>query len=262
MSNLPGTTARRRIYLMRHGHVNYFAPDVVRTRNTRDVSLTPQGRLEAGAAARAFAPLVFDRAICSGLARTCETAEIVLGAFENPPALEIEPDLAEIHGGHAQVTIRDELVSTVSSHFAKAAEEGATLMEGGEAFRLAQARAIDAIRRLLGEPGWKQILIVAHEGINRLVLSWAACGGLSAAHAFEQDTGCVNVVDFDMVCGEDGKPGAEIERVLIKAVNLTPYNYVKHGMNLTSLEAIFARNDDGAEWQSFLPEPPDGKTRD
>ena len=31
----------------------------------------------------------------------------------------------------------------------------------------------------------------------------------------------------------------EIARVLIKAVNLTPYNYVKHGMNLTSLEAIF-----------------------
>jgi probable phosphoglycerate mutase len=28
---------------------------------------------------------------------------------------------------------------------------------------------------------------------------------------------------------------------MIKAVNITPYNFVKHGMNLTSLEAIFAR---------------------
>jgi probable phosphoglycerate mutase len=35
--------------------------------------------------------------------------------------------------------------------------------------------------------------------------------------------------------------GAEIARRLIKTVNLTPYNYVKHGMNLTSLEAIFTR---------------------
>jgi hypothetical protein len=25
-------------------------------------------------------------------------------------------------------------------------------------------------------------------------------------------------------------------------VNLTPYNYLKHGMNQTSLEAIFERN--------------------
>jgi probable phosphoglycerate mutase len=53
--------------------------------------------------------------------------------------------------------------------------------------------------------------------------------------AFEQDTGCINVLDFDM-------NGSEIERPLIKAVNLTPYNYLKHGMNLTSLESIFERD--------------------
>jgi phosphoserine phosphatase len=247
MSNLPGTTARRRIYLMRHGHVDYFAPEVVRTRNTRDVVLTAQGRLEAGAAGRAFAPLVFDRAICSGLARTCETAEIVLGSLENPPALEIEPDLVEMHGGgQAHVTSRAELVALVASHFERASEEGATLM-GGEAFVAAQARAIAAVQRILSEPGWQQILIVAHEGINKLVLSWAAGAKLSAAHAFEQDTGCINLIDFDMVPDADGKPGPEIARALIKAVNLTPYNYVKHGMNLTSLEAIFARNDGESE---------------
>ncbi len=45
-----------------------------------------------------------------------------------------------------------------------------------------------------------------------------------------------------MVPGETGHPFPEIERALIKAVNLTPYNYVKHGMNLTSLEAIFDRD--------------------
>jgi probable phosphoglycerate mutase len=242
VSILPGTTARRRIYLMRHGHVDYFAPDVVRTRNTRDVKLTPQGRMEANATGRAFAQLTFDRAICSGLARTCETAEIVLSCFDNPPPLEIEPDLAEIRGGHATVASRAELSALMSSHFAKAGEEGATML-GGEAFHQAQARAIAAIQRILSEPGWMQILIVAHEGINRLILSWASGAGLVATPAFEQDTGCVNVIDFDMVLDADGKPSPEIERALIKAVNLTPYNYVKHGMNLTSLEAIFARND-------------------
>ena len=245
MSTLPGTTARRRIYLMRHGHVDYFSPEVVSTRNTRDVKLTAQGRMEANATGRAFAQLTFDRAICSGLARTCETAEIVLSCFDNPPPLELEPDLAEIQGGgHLRVTSRAELVALMSSHFARAAEDGATML-GGEAFLAAQERAIAVIQRILREPGWMQILIVAHEGINRLVLSWASGAGLRATHAFEQDTGCVNVIDFDMVLDADGKPGGEIARALIKAVNLTPYNYVKHGMNLTSLEAIFARNDGG-----------------
>jgi len=47
MSTLPGTTGRRRIYLMRHGHVDYFSDDVRRTGNIRDVPLTPLGRDEA-----------------------------------------------------------------------------------------------------------------------------------------------------------------------------------------------------------------------
>lgn len=243
MSALPGTTGRRRIYLMRHGHVDYLAPGIARTGNTRDVVLTAQGRMEASAAGRALAQVALDRAICSGLPRTRETAEIVLANLASAPVLEVEPDLVEIHGGRAQVTSRAELIATMSFHFARAAEEGATMLTGGEAFTLAQARAIAAINRMLGEPDWKQILIVAHEGINRLLLSWVAGAGLAATHAFEQDTGCINVIDFDMVPARDAQ-GAEIERALIKAVNLTPYNYLKHGMNLTSLEAIFTRTED------------------
>lgn len=248
MSALPGTTGRRRVYLVRHGHVDYFVPEVIRTRETRNVVLTSQGRMEANAAGRALSPVALDRAICSGLPRTRETAEIVLACRADPPVLEIEPALVEIHGGRALVTSRAELVATMSFYFAQSAEDGATMLEGGEAFAAAQARAIGAIERVLGEPDWKQILIVAHEGINRLVLSWAAGAGLTATKAFEQDTGCINVIDFDMVPAESGGPKPAIARALIKAVNLTPYNYLKHGMNLTSLEAIFARrNDDERE---------------
>jgi probable phosphoglycerate mutase len=243
MQTLPGTTGRRRVYLMRHGHVDYFTPEIMRTRNTRDVVLTAQGRMEASAAGKALALVVFDRAVCSGLPRTRETAEIVLTNLANPPPLEIEPDLEELHGGRSGAASRAELIATMAFHFSKAAEEGAIMLEGGEAFALAQARAVNSIKRLLDAPDWKQILIVAHEGINRLILSWAAGAGLSATHAFEQDTGCINVVDFDMVPKEGGTAAVEIARALIKALNLTPYNYLKNGMNLTSLEAIFARND-------------------
>jgi probable phosphoglycerate mutase len=65
--------------------------------------------------------------------------------------------------------------------------------------------------------------------------------GLNAIQAFEQDLACINILDFDLVPRADGSVGTEIARAMIKAVNLTPYNYTKHGMNLTSLEAIFAR---------------------
>ena len=78
MSALPGTTGRRRIYLMRHGHVDYFSKEVVESRDPKLAKLTPQGIAQAQAAGEALSEVKFDFAICSGLRRTRETAEIVL----------------------------------------------------------------------------------------------------------------------------------------------------------------------------------------
>jgi probable phosphoglycerate mutase len=210
-------------------------------RCTLSVRLTERGRLEASAAGRAFASVSLDRVLCSGLPRTRETAELVVEQLSEAPSIEIEPAFVELHGGSANAKSRQELIATMSFYFEKASEAGATMLEGGELFAAAQMRAVHAVRRILREPAWRQILIVAHEGINRLVLSWACRAGLTATAAFEQDTGCINVLDFDMVPSEGGGE-LEIARALVKAVNLTPYNYLKHGMNLTSLEAIFARD--------------------
>ena len=238
MSALPGTAARRRIYLMRHGHVDYLSKPVVESGTIHAVSLTPRGRLQAEAAGRAFQHVTFDRAICSGYPRTRETAELVLSCLLAAPALEIEPALVEIQGGGKppKVKSRAELIEQMNSYFARAHEPGAANFLGGELFADAQARAVTAVEKLLREKDWHTILVVAHEGINRLVLSWATGAGLRAMSAFQQDTGCINVLDFDLA--EDGS----IARPIIKAVNLTPYNYLKHGMNLTSLEAIFERD--------------------
>lgn len=243
MSALPGTTGRRRIYLMRHGHVDYFAKEVVASRSTRDVPLTPLGRDQAEAAGHALASVPFDRAVCSGLLRARETAEIVLAHRPHPaPPLESDSAFEEIRGGTpGQIRSRAELAARMAFQFDRALEPGATMFEGGEAFGDVMVRVEGAVRRVLAEPGWKQLLVVAHEGTNRMILSWAAGAGLGAIRAFEQDTACINILDFDMVPAEDGSLTPEIARVLIKAVNLTPYNYLKNGMNLTSLEAIFAR---------------------
>lgn len=250
MSVLPGTTGRRRIYLMRHGHVDYFGREIqAASGDTKVVPLTPLGEEQAKAAGLALSHVRFDRAVSSGVPRTQGTASFVLAAqpAEARPTLETEAELVEIHGGRfVNVKSRAELAAQMAFHFAYAADPGARMLDGGEVFADAERRAVGAIGRFLAEPGWHTMLIAAHEGINRLILGWAALGargsGLSAVQAFEQDPACINVVDFDMVPREDGTPGTEIERALIKAVNVTPYNYFKHGMNMTSLEAIFARD--------------------
>lgn len=236
MGALAGTKSRRRIYLMRHGHVDYLARHVVASGDIHSVPLTPRGRSQADAAGKALARVELDRAACSGLPRTRETADVVLSFRQTSLALETIPDLVEIQGGKMQpVKSRDELIERMNRAFADAGKPGATNHEGGEVFADAQNRAVKAITTLLAEPDWKQMLIVAHEGINRLILSWAAGAGLHAMGGFEQDTGCVNILDFDMA-------GRDILRPIIKATNLTPYNFLKHGMNQTSLEAIFERD--------------------
>ena len=237
MRFLPGTETRRRIYLMRHGHVDYLNRKVVESGAMHEVVLTPRGRMQAEAAGRAFAHVQFDRAVCSGYPRTKQTAEGVLSFVKEAPPLEIDPGLVEIHGGKLPpVRSREELIRAMNSFFERAHEPGATNHEGGEVFAEAQTRAVSSIERLLDQPDWHTALVVAHEGINRLLLSWACGAGLAAMSSFEQDTGCINVIDFDL-----GGSGG-LRRSLIKAVNLTPYNYLKHGMNLTSLEAIFERD--------------------
>lgn|SRR5690348_1318349 len=227
---------RRRIYLMRHGHVDYFSSRVRATGDIHSVSLSPRGQSEAHAAGRALAHIALDRALCSGLPRTRETAEVVLSLVPNAPVLNIDPDLVELRGGKlAPVKTREELIALMNSYFARAHLPGATNHEGGEVFEEAQNRAVVALERLLGDENWTTALVVAHEGINRLLLSWACNAGLLAMSSFEQDTGCINIIDFDY----GGLEGAR--RALVKAVNLTPHNYLKHGMNLTSLEAIMER---------------------
>lgn len=242
MTALPGTTGRRRIYLMRHGHVDYFNPKV-RELGTEHVPLTPLGREQALASGLALSHVRFDRALCSGLPRTTETAEIVLAqnAEAGHLTLDVDVGLQEIKGGRmGRAKSREELAARMAFMFDQAAAPGASMF-GGDVFAEVLQRARRAIELLLAKPDWHTALVVAHEGINRLILSWMTGNGLSGVQAFEQDLACVNILDFDMVPKEDGTVGTEIARAMIKAVNLTPYNYTKHGMNLTSLESIFAK---------------------
>ncbi len=241
---LPDTDSRRRLYLMRHGHVNYFSM-ATQLHGVDGVPLTDKGREEAEAAGIALSHIHFDRAICSGLARARQTAEIVLGRQDalEPPRLEADDRIREIRGGGGRLraSIRSplDLAAELAARFEKAADPDARMGPDGEKFTDAYGRAVACIEQLFADPEGHTFLVVAHEGINRLILGWATGAGLIAAGSFEQDTACINVIDFDVEIAPDGHL---IRRRIIKAVNLTPYNYLKHGMNKTSLEAIFSRD--------------------
>src|SRR5262245_44623719 len=146
MTALPGTTGRRRIYLMRHGHVDYFAREIREMGHIDQVPLTALGREQALASGIALAHVRFDRALSSGLPRTRETAEMVLA--RNADAAQLtwdgEAGFVEIKGGQVErAPSREALAARMTFEFDQAARPGARMF-GGDAFAEVQERAAAA----------------------------------------------------------------------------------------------------------------------
>ncbi len=229
---------------MRHGFVDYTSREVVESQDPSLAVLTERGKKEARIAGLALADIEFDLAICSGLKRTRQTAELVLAEHPQDLLLEEVPDFQELRSGqYINFESPEQLAAVMTFQFEQAGEPGATFLEGGEKFADAMARINKALTELLMRPDWASCLLVAHEVVNRLILATILGAPLGASAGFEQDTGCINIIDFDLVPLEGGAQATRIERAVIKAVNLTPANYLKNGMNLRSLEAIFTSPD-------------------
>lgn len=218
---------RRRIYLMRHAQAAYFDDKGARVAEPHGVPLTPKGRGEALAMADWLAPVNFDRAICSGLPRTLETATIVLSGREI--ALETAPELAEIRGAGMDERARLSPVDYAYSMF-RAGEPGATFA-AGEAFASFRDRVLPAFIDILEDNAWTNLLLVCHGGTNRAILTWFLGLGLDAFGQFEQDSCCLNILDFDQMKGS-----GIIARRIVRGLNMTAHDTAKTGSTLLSME--------------------------
>lgn len=224
---LPGTRGRKRIYLMRHGEVSYQRPDG-HTEFSTEVELTGEGVEQASLMREFLLQVPFDLGVHTGLTRTRQTAERVLAGRD--VRLETVSGLREIQAGSLTHLTEDRIDAELTYGFERAAQPGAGF-PGGETFADFQSRVLPAFEALVLRPDWTTALVVAHGGTNAMVLSWVTRGGLAGLSAFEQDAGCVNIIDVDVVDGE-------ILRRMLRAVNLTPYNLTKHEHYLTVAERI------------------------
>jgi probable phosphoglycerate mutase len=172
----------------------------------------------------------FDLGVHTGLARTRQTAELVLAKSKVP--LEEINELREMEAGSLGHLSDERIDAEFTYGLERAAEPGAAF-PGGESFAHFQKRIVPAFEAFLRRPDWTTALLVGHGGTNAVILGWVTRGGLAGLSAFEQDAGCVNIIDADIIDGD-------IVRRMIRAVNLTPYNLTKHEHYLTVAERIVA----------------------
>ena len=218
---------RRRLYLMRHGAVDYVDAHG-RPVAPNDVPLTAEGRAQAAAARELLAGVELDRVIASGLPRTVETAEVVAPGRE----LELWPDLREITGARLASIPPEQLEDAFVRAFHGVVPNEKRFL-GGETIGELFDRVLPALERLSADESWDTVLVVAHGAVNRAILSYALTGERRFLGRFEQAPGCLNVIDVG---------GAhDLATWVVRAVNVAPSDLAYRATRLTQMEEYWAQ---------------------
>ena len=234
--------ARRRIYLLRHGEVSYFDPSGI-PYQPEEVPLNEEGRSQSSAAGKALSEARADLIITSGMPRTVQTAELLLAEMGDSPRIEHIEDLHEILPGDAFKDTGEGRDLAFANSLRKSLQRETRFL-GGETFGSLEDRVLPAFKGLTDRDDWKELLIVAHGGTNRMILSEILGGGLDTFGRLEQDAGCINIMDLD----PDGS-------FILRLLNYTPGSPVKAGMRLSTMEQIYMKS-----LQPRLSEKPPGES--
>lgn len=220
---------RRRIYLFRHGAVDYIdsAGNVVSDPDV--VDLNDRGRSQAAAMQALFANVLVDKAICSGLPRTRQTASIVLGNREI--MIETNAELEEIRPLKGDASGDYDIVADVAFSHWRATQPEARFL-GGERYLDFYSRIGAAMDALLADDSWHNLAVFAHGGTNAAALGWVTGLGLSAFGLLDQATCCLNVIDFDV------DSSGRVVRKTIRAMNVTADDPAKGDRHSSDMEMM------------------------
>jgi probable phosphoglycerate mutase len=180
-----------------------------------------------------FANVTVDRALCSGLRRTRETAGRVLGNREIE--IEIHAELEEIRPARGEDPVDLDLVKHVAFSHWRATENGSRFL-GGELYADFYERISAAMDSFTSDPDWHNLAIFAHGGTNAAILGWTSGLGLSAFGTIDQATCCLNVLDFDFAAGD-----ARLLRKVVRAMNITAEDPTKSGRHSSGMESLARR---------------------
>jgi len=221
---------RRRLYLFRHGAVDYIDGDGDWVPDPDVVELNARGRAQAQAMADLFAGVAVDRTVCSGLMRTRQTGAAILG--DRPIELEDYPALEEIRAMNSAAPLDYDVTADVAFSHWRAADPDARFL-GGENYAAFYARICRAIDSLLADESWHDLAVFAHGGTNAAALGYITGTGLSAFGLFDQATCCLNIVDFDI----DAESGVIVRKTL-RAMNITADDPVMRARHAGDMEML------------------------
>lgn len=186
-----------RVILVRHGETEWNNQN--RLQGSTDVPLNDKGKLQAEKVSTFLKNVPIHHAFSSSLIRSKDTASIILQ--HHNITLETRPALAEIHRGHWQGMTLDEIEMQYLEKFNLWRKHPQRLQNySGETLQSASDRIWTEWHNLLNSSQsqlkFRTVLVVAHEGVNRLLICRLTGLSLSKFWEVPQHNTALNAIDY------------------------------------------------------------------
>lgn len=189
------------LYIIRHGET--ADPHPRRYKGSIDVPLSARGHEQAHAAGRYLFDVLgarLDAVYCSTLCRAADTARAIAAPQGLLPIARLT--LRERHFGRWEGMTFDEIAAAYPDDFRNWASNPLHFSPlEGESTLEVHSRAMQAITEIHAHHEGQTVVIVAHGGINRVVLCHYLGAPLENIFRIGQDHACINAIEF-----HDGYP--------------------------------------------------------
>lgn len=217
-----------RLYLVRHGHVDYFDAEH-QPINPKFAALSAQGRQQIQLLSEQMQDLHLDHIYSSTLLRAEQTASIL--AAERDISVQKIADFCEIRSGRLRDIHLDQAEILIKYAYAAAEHQLEQFMQG-EHWQAFQERVLAALHEILIQNPAQQILIAAHDAVNRVIINWVYGQDKHHFYVQEQHYGCLNIIDYWV------KDQLLVQKRL-QLQNYTPYNIFKINQQHSAMDEIY-----------------------
>lgn len=181
------------IYLIRHGEILSSTPR--RFIGQSDLEMTAHGREQMERLGSYLMAFSLERVVSSPLLRCRQSADIIGSAVGCIP--EVVDELSEIAlGAWEGLTVADVQQQYPGEYEARGKDMTGYRPPGGESFTDLCQRVWPAFVEVM-EAGSERTAVVAHAGVNRVLLCHLLGMDLAYLFRLEQSYGCINVVHVD-----------------------------------------------------------------
>lgn len=182
------------VYLLRHGETQYNA-DGNRYCGRTDIELTEKGVGQANSVNSQLKGMSFDAVYASPLKRALFTAEIASGI----KAVKTDSRLIEVDFGDWEGKTKEEFIAENASLWRTWMEDPAIAKAGGtgESASDVVARVDDFYQEMMLKHPSGNILVVGHNGINRLYLAFKLGMPLKNYRRIVQENSAITLFSLD-----------------------------------------------------------------